>query len=122
MFSEIKDEYNLDCTEEQFNEFMENHIASAEPIAIELIKHTFDEPYNGIPIENIFNDEHARYYVLSIEGGNTYLQYHVPYVGGIEMITDDNFAEVSASHREQLTEQLIQSRAFNEAITYFQSK
>ena len=80
MFSQIKEQNNLDCTEEQFNTYIEEQLSLVEPLAISLKKYSFDEIYNGHQIENIFNDSDARYYVLSIEGGNTYLQYHVPYV------------------------------------------
>ena len=122
MFSQIKEQNNLDCTEEQFNTYIEEQLSLVEPLAISLKKYSFDELYNGHQIENIFNDDNARYYVLSIEGGNTYLQYHVPYVEGIQMITDENFDEVSKSHCEQLTDQFIRSKAFNAAIDYFKTK
>lgn len=119
MFSEIKSQHNLDCTEKEFNAFISEYIANSEKIAISLIKYSFDELYNGHQIENPFSDENARYYVLSIDWGNTYLQTHAPYVSGMEMITDDNFEEISSSHCEQLSEQFIEAKAFNEAINYF---
>ena len=122
MFSQIKEQNNLDCTEEQFNTYIEEQLSLVEPLAISLKKYSFDELYNGHQIENIFNDSDARYYVLSIEGGSTYLQYHIPYIDGIQMITDDNFDEVSKYHCEQLTDQFIRSKAFNTAIDYFKTK
>ena len=122
MFSQIKEQNNLDCTEEQFNTYIEEQLSLVEPLAISLKKYSFDDIYNGHQIENIFNDSNARYYVLSIEGGNTYLQYHIPYIDGIQMITDENFDEVSKHHCEQLTDQFIRSKAFNAAIDYFKTK
>lgn len=119
MFSEIKSQYNLDCTEIQFNEFISEFIDNSSKIAISLNKYSFDELYNGHQIENPFSDDNARYYILSIEWGNTYLQTHVPYITGMEMITDENFEEISSSHCEQLSEQFIEVKAFQEAINYF---
>ena len=119
MFSQIKEQNNLDCTEEQFNTYIEEQLSLVEPLAISLKKYSFDELYNGHQIENIFNDDNARYYVLSIEGGNTYLQYHIPYVEGIQMITDDNFDEVSSEHARQLADQYTQYESFQNAIEHF---
>ncbi len=119
MFSQIKEQNNLDCTEEQFNTYIEEQLSLVEPLAISLKKYSFDEIYNGHQIENIFNDSNARYYVLSIEGGNTYLQYHVPYTDGIQMITDENFDDVSSEHAKQLADQYLQYESFQNAIEHF---
>lgn len=119
MFSVTKANNNLNCTEEEFNIYISEYIENSSKIAISLNKYSFDDSYNGHKIENPFSDDNARYYILSIEWGNTYLQTHVPYITGMEMITDENFEEISSSHCEQLSEQFIEAKAFNEAINYF---
>lgn len=120
MFQEIKDKYNLNCTENDFHIYMKEYYDN-NTIPITLEKYTFDDLYNGNQIECPFVDDRARYYVLQI-CGNTYLQVHIPYVDGIQMITDENFDEVSSEHAKQLAEEYLQNKAFQESINYFQSK
>lgn len=119
MFQEIKDKYNLNCTENDFNIYMKEYYDN-NTLPITLEKYTFDDLYNGNQIECPFVDDNARYYTLQI-CGNTYLQVHKPYVSWIEMITDDNFDEVSSDHAKQLAEQYLQYESFQSAIEHFKT-
>lgn len=119
MFTDIKKEYKLTCTENDFNTYMQEYYDN-HTLPITLEKYTFDDLYNGHQIECPFVDDRARYYVLQI-CGNTYLQVHIPYVDGIQMITDENFDEVSSEHAKQLADQYLQYESFQNAIEYFKS-
>lgn len=122
MFSDIQKQYGLKCSEDEFYSRMNKLISSSPLVEIALTKHSFDELYNGNKIENIFQDDNARYYILDINGWNTYLQYHIPYIGWMEMITDDNFEDISSNHCSKLSDEFIQMKAFNDTIDYFKSK
>jgi hypothetical protein len=40
----------------------------------------------------------------------------------MEMITDDNFEDISSNHCSKLSDEFIQMKAFNDTIDYFKSK
>lgn len=119
MFQEVKDKYNLTCTENEFNTYMKEYCDS-HTLPILLEKYTFNDLYNGNKIESPFVDDNAIYYTLQI-CGNTYLQTYKPYISWIEMITDDNFNEVSSDHANKLVDQYLQYESLQNAIEYFQS-
>jgi len=117
MFQEVKDKYNLTCTENEFNTYMKEYCDS-HTLPITLEKYTFNDLYNGNQIESPFVDDNAIYYTLQI-CGNTYLQIHKPYISWIEMITDENFDEVSSDHANKLADQYLQYESFQNAIEHF---
>jgi len=82
----------------------------------------FSEKFNWVKIKNPFFNKKARYYILSIEWWNTYLQTHIPFIEWMEMITDDNFGSVSQSHCSVLSKQFIEDKAISEAISFFTNK
>lgn len=77
-------------------------------------KYSFTTPYNGVQIKNPTNNENAVYYVLQVEDGNIYLQTHIPFINGIEAITEDNFLEVSSNHAKILEDMFMESKKFLE--------
>lgn len=72
-------------------------------------KYSFDIPYNWEYIDNIFNNEDARYYVIDTDIW-TYLQYYKPFVKWFEMITDDNFEDVSNEHISNIEKNILNQK------------
>lgn len=72
---------------------------------MQAVKHTFSELFNGNEITNPFDSEDARYYVIETEVG-TYLQTSNPFAQGNEMITDDNFEDISSKHIEVIQSEI----------------
>lgn len=73
---------------------------------LKAIKYSFDIPYNGDIINNPFNNENARYYVIDTEIW-IYLQSYIPFVEWFEMITDDNFEEISSNHIASIEKNIL---------------
>lgn len=119
MFERIISDKWLGCSVDEFTKFINGYILSHNSVWIILQKYKFSDQYNWVYIENIFWNEDARYYVLSIQWWNTYLQTHIPFVDWIQMITDDNFDDVSKNHCDVLSKDFIYGKALLEAISFF---
>ena len=78
---------------------------------LKAIKYSFDVPFNGNQIDNQFNDENARYYVIETPLW-IYLQAYKPFVEWYEMITDDNFEEISNNHIQTIERNILEQEKF----------
>jgi len=105
----------LNCSVEEFESYY-NGLTIVEP-SVTLTKHSFNEKYNNITIENPTNDGTC-YYTLEMES-RVYLQAHAPYVGGLVGITDINYTAISNGHKTQVIEEYINSEKLNQTITNF---
>lgn len=119
MFEYIKTQYNLTCTEQEFNDYknsldyseVENELNNTQ-----VTIHTFDEFYNWHEIENPANWQY--YYIASIWGRN-FLQNIIPYIGWNNPLNDNNIDEVIESHKNTLVSEYIENLKITETINNF---
>ena len=116
IYKEIIKQNDLTCSVEEF----ENYLNSLEDEVIEVTtsKHTFDEKYNNVQIENPANWKY--YYLLNIEWV-TYLQNIAPYVWWLVPLNDDNVDEVIENHSNELKKQFSDSKKLQQTVEYFES-
>ena len=116
----IIEEYNLDCTEEEFEsyyEWLEIDTTEYENIQPEI--RTFDQPYNGKQISNPANWKY--YYIIEV-AGKRYLQKIVPHVSGFQPLTDDNIDTVTEDHKEEIIQNYVKREKLRKTIEFFSWK
>lgn len=121
MFDKIKEEYNLTCTEIEFNTY-KNAIDLTETInQLELLQpivKPFTELYNWVEVENPANWE--VYYNLEVEW-KVFLQNIIPYIWWLNPITLLNIDEVVNKHKEQLIKEYTDWLRYQMTIENFKT-
>ena len=58
-------------------------------------------------------------YTLDIDNKTVYMQAHTPFENGLNPITNENFAEVSKNHADQIAKQNAEFDIFNAILVHF---
>ena len=85
----------LNCTEEELKTFIDE-------IEIKYEVRGFNEPYNGVVVENETGDNEAKYYILDING-RRFLQPHHPFKDGFVAIKDTEESTISGVIQEHVS-------------------
>ena len=115
---EIIKNYNLKCKPSEFVDFYEKVKVDEQKIRekYKVSKHTFDEKFNWVTIENPANWKY--YYVLKW-GWKKYLQYTNPFEQWHVPLNDDNIDEVIKEHIDRLVKEEVNKIKLEETIEYF---
>ena len=118
----IKD-LDLNCTAQEFVDYYNSLDLSDlkeqldEEVNVQIC--TFDQPYNGVKIDNPANGKYYYYFTIK---WRTYLQYHIPYVGWLQPLTDENINNVIEDHKNRVIEEYIEAEKINRTIEHFSNK
>jgi len=122
MYKEVIEKEKLNCTELEFETYLNWIDLSQLEIDINsqivINKHTFDELYNWIEIQNIWN---WKYYYTCEIWGRCFLQNTEPYVIWNIGLNDDNIDIIIQNHKNTILKDYINWEKFNLTLEYFKS-
>lgn len=119
MIPSLIENFNLNCTEEEFMSYMESIDTTeteAELLALEPSIFRFDEEYNDVLIENPAGWE--VYYTIEI-WGRVFLQNIVPFVEWLNPITEENVQNTIFLHKTELIAEYLSGLRLQLTIEHF---